>query len=134
MVIGDTIAGVLPELQAQAESLMRDVCEIREPGTREFDRNAEVEVRVIGSLIYSGKCRWRREKQQARVEASAEQQVTTVSGIVSVPVHVSVAADYVVTLTDSADGQIVGEPLTVTDVETGTHLTARRIHAIANLG
>lgn len=52
----------------------------------------------------------------------------------SVPVHVSVAADYVVTLTDSADGQIVGEPLTVTDVETGTHLTARRIHAIANLG
>lgn len=134
MVIGDTIAGVLPELQAQAESLMRDVCEIREPGTREFDRNAEVEVEAPGSLVYSGKCRWRREKQQARVEDAAEQQVTTVGGIVSVPVHVLVATDYVVTLTASADLQIVGEPLTVTDVDTGTHLTARRIHVIANLG
>ena len=27
-VIGDTIAGILPELQAQAENLMRDVCTI----------------------------------------------------------------------------------------------------------
>ena len=51
MVIGDTIAGILPELQAQAENLMRDVCTIsRVTGTTE-DGGFTIEVNVdVGTL------------------------------------------------------------------------------------
>ena len=62
MVIGDTIAGVLPELQAQAENLMRDVCTIsRVTGTTEDGDGREIPDRTViyGPAVepHKGKCK-----------------------------------------------------------------------------
>ena len=57
MVIGDTIAGVLPELWAQAESMMADMCTIsRVTGTTEDVDGREIPDRTV---IYgpAGKCK-----------------------------------------------------------------------------
>lgn len=55
MVIGDTIASALPEMQAQAVSLMRDTCIIsRVTGTTLDGDGREVPARAT---IYSGRCK-----------------------------------------------------------------------------
>lgn len=59
-MLGDDIAQALPELQAHAESMMRDTCVVeRDTGETTLDPDSLEEVPVF-ETVYEGKCRVQR--------------------------------------------------------------------------
>jgi hypothetical protein len=134
----------LAELQAEAESRMRDSCTIRARGTStgDVDPVTGVEVTVPGALLYSGKCRLRMSGMVSGSSSSqvAGDQVTVSSPVLSIPVSApripvsSIVEITGVPLDDPAGHLRLGLRAPVTGLVLGTDMTAQRVTVEAVTG
>jgi hypothetical protein len=139
--LGQDIAAALPELRAQAESLMQDACTITVPGegrgpwndeTGTYDPPAPV-------TLYSGKCRVRQPNTSGNTADAGEATFSVsdrivsiplsgsgyASGVVGIPVHATVTMTAVSPVGDPA---MVGKAFTyLSPASQQTHPTARRM-------
>lgn len=126
-MIGDDIAAALPELRAEAESLMQDACVIERESGSVMDP-VTFEERPSWSLVYAGPCRVK-VTSSAPVEGAGRTYVIT-DALLQLPVgDVRFLDNDRVTVTAAAyDADLVGVVLTVTSREVRTHATMRRLH------
>ena len=129
MVIGDDIAAALPELRAQAESLMRDSCVVERRTGRVMD-DATLEYVDSWSRVYEGRCRVQVAATQPAEEVVGGRAFVVTDAVVQLPVGpVDFADDDRVTVTFTAyDPALVGVVLSVTSREVKTHPVMRRLH------
>lgn len=131
-MLGQEIEAVLPELRAQAESLMVDTCRITADGEGEGDWNDangtyDQPERVT---VYEGKCRLRRPSAAPRDADSGEALWSVDDYVLSLPVEGSedVADGHAVEMVSSSlDAAVVGLELTVAGGHWQSHSTARRV-------
>ena len=129
MVIGDDIAAALPELRAQAESLMRDSCVVERRTGRVMD-DTSLEYVDSWSRVYEGRCRVQVAATQPAEEVVGGRAFVVTDAVVQLPVGpVDFADDDRVTVTSTAyDPALVGVVLSVTSREVKTHPVMRRLH------
>ena len=129
MSINAAIAGRLPYLQRQAESMMTDTCTIVREGTPTFDPTTG-KYTTPTSPIYSGKCRIRTRGKFLRdrpVEAG-DTEVILWPYTVSIPVTApAIEVLDVVTVTAAADAALVDVQMHVRISGHATAATARRL-------
>lgn len=130
MTLGAAIAGALPRLQAEAESMMTDSCVITRPGEPVFNDTTGQYTTPAGPTVYSGKCRIRVRSlgflrdRQAEV---GEMEATMWPYIVSVPLSAGdIRVQDLVTVT-AADALLEGVTLRVKIASAGTSTTARKL-------
>lgn len=104
-----------------ATATMTATCTIGRAGPGTYDPVTMQYGDNTSTLIYSGPCR---VQQRTSAETTADvvgQQVTTRSYLVAVQYDAGqVEVDDIVTVTDSADAQLTGRRLRVTDVQYGS--------------
>ena len=130
-MIGDDIAAALPELRAQAESMMQDRCAITMPGAR-------VWVDVSGTysttpaVLYAGQCRVQRPSAADRPASAGEAGYVLGDVVVSLPVTApAVPVGAAVTVTESAhDPMLSGSVFSVLGPHRKTYATARRYECV----
>lgn len=127
-MIGDDLAAVLPELRAQAESMMRDTCVITAEVAGGWNDDTGTYDEPTQTTIYSGKCRLRMPRAAgARVESGAATWAVD-DGVLSLPVDGSQAVTAghvaVVTLSNDPLGTV---RVTVQATHAQTDSTARRL-------
>lgn len=125
-MLGGDLASALPALRAQSESLMVDAgtLERRAGSTTDATTGARVDT---WAAYWSGPMRVRVAVQGQSVQAGG-QDVEVSRPQVQIPTSApaTVAGDRVV-LSAAADASLVGVPLYVQHVQTGTHLVMRRL-------
>lgn len=128
-MIGDEVAAALPQLQAQAESLMTDHLLVQVLGKAQFDPASGGSSRPVLSIPYDGPGRVRVERQEA-VQDVADDSVTVQRFLVSVPVDVTtVRKGHQVTVAASRDAGMVGQVLYIKAVQGGSQVVQRRFVA-----
>lgn len=128
-MLTDDIAAALPELRAQAESLMVDTCAITRPGGRgEYDPDTHTYGAATDTTVYTGACRVRADLDPGDVDFGGG-PVTLTTALVSIPIDADqVLQGDTVTITAAVnDPQLVGRTFTVRAVLAQTHATARRL-------
>lgn len=75
-VIGDDIAAALPELRAQAESMMRTPCEVKRGETSGHDDDGRPTT-TYGETVWAGMCQVPRALSASEETGGAETLVTT---------------------------------------------------------
>ena len=138
-MIGAEIAAALPQLRAEAESLMRDTCMITRidpDGTPVFNSDTGLYVDPLPLTVYTGKCRVKGNARFDHVVQAGGQPVTLYRFAVSVPVgSITFKVDDIVHVTASAlDPAMVGLNLRVRQPEFGSQITARRLGCEENAG
>lgn len=137
-MIGDDIAAALPELRAQAESLMTTPCEIREPGSRQYNPETDTEQYVPGALVWppAGETGWChiRQGNQPVVVVAGGQQVTEQGYLCTVPHDAVFNAGHILKITGGDDPYLVGRSLTIETIHGRTWRVQRRFLALDNLG
>jgi hypothetical protein len=126
--LGDDIAAALPELRAQAESLMVDTVKVeRETGTTPDPVTLE-EV-PIWETVYEGKGRWQRPDTVAAEKVAGEVEFGLNRTTIQLPMSaVGIVRGYRATCTVSAyDPDLPGTKATVLAVPNKTHATMRRL-------
>jgi hypothetical protein len=128
-MLGDAIAAALPEMRAEAESLMVDSCTITRGGSA---TTIDEDTGVVGSgsatTVYFGKCRLQTRNVQPNTTAAGETEYSLLAYVLQVPMSVvGVAIGDVVTVTGTLDDDLDARRFTVTGVVHKTHLTARRL-------
>ena len=132
MSIGGAIAGALPLLRRQAESMMVDTCTItRASGPPTFDAVTGVYTDPTPTTVYTGKCRVRTRSlgflRNREVEAG-ERETVIWPYMVMVPVtDADVQVLDKVTVTASQDPALVGVTLRVRTAQLATNATARKL-------
>ena len=93
--LGAAIAGALPGMRAEAESMMRDSCAITRPGGGETWDDATGGY-LPGSTVtlYSGRCRIRRPNVAEREASAGDTDRTLMGAVVSIPVGGTTAVSY----------------------------------------
>lgn len=134
MTLASAVTDVLPTLRAEAEAAMPDTCTItRSGGEPVFDPNTGTYTPAAPSTVYTGRCRVQAKADE--VVAAGDQPVTLRRFTASLPVATSgIEVDDVLTVTDSADADLVGLSLRVVDAKSGTWLVARRLTLEHNAG
>ena len=100
-MIGDILAGVVPFLREQAESLMLDTCTITRPGPPATDPNTG-DVTNTPTTVYTGKCKVQSKDSATATPEAGEHTFTVVSRQVHIPANAADVQDGdVVTLTAS---------------------------------
>jgi len=84
-MLGDAIGAMLPELRAQAESMMVDTVQVIRPTGSTTDSETGV-VTTDGTVVYRGKARWKAPRNQAATDEVGTAQVTSTSGELHMPV------------------------------------------------
>ena len=134
MNLGDDIAAALPELRAQAESMMRDSCTIRAPGTAgAWDEATGTYAVVPGVVLYAGHARVRRPNTAEREATAGEADWTVLGAVVSIPVGVDtdVPVKAVVTVDHCEhDPALTSRVFTVVGPHSQSHGTARRLRCV----
>jgi hypothetical protein len=129
-MIGHDVARVLPELRAQAESLMVDACIVTAGGGAPTwdDANGQWDA-PASSTVYEGKCRVQTTLTAEGKPDAGEREWTVQSLAVAVPMSVvGVGIGDIVTVTASEfDPDLVGRVFTVAALAHKTHMTARRL-------
>jgi hypothetical protein len=111
----------------RAESLMTDECRLFRRGAAVWDPVAGVDT-FPETALYTGRCRVRPSGTQASGQESSGSELAVFPFTVSVPLSVTdVGLGDLVEVTGSSDGRLVGRVLRVEGVESGTHITARRL-------
>lgn len=130
-MLGHDIAAALPDLRAQAESLMVDACTITGGGGEPaWDDSAGEWTTSAGSTVYAGKCRVQVPNVAEQNADAGEREWTIQAAIVSLPVAGSEAVQvgHVITITDCPwDVSLEGVTFRVTAEHRKTHATARRL-------
>ncbi len=121
-MIGDDIAQALPELQAQAESMMTESCVIKRPDGTTTNGDGEVVTAYESTPVYSGPCRVRSRASSASEEVGGGETLTATRSEVHVPVS---AGDVFL----PSDAVFFGDVLTYRVVEghDATYQTAIRL-------
>ncbi len=132
MSLGAAIAGALPGMRAEAESMMRDSCVVRDPSAASQTWNESTGTYVTGAapIVYSGKCRVRDASPSPGDVAAGEAAWTVRRVIVHLPVEGSgaVRQGHTVTVTHCPnDSAMVGLTATVAAFHAQTNSTARRL-------
>jgi len=126
--LGTDLAAALPELRAQAESMMLDTCTITR-SVRTWDEGTASWVDAP-TTVYTGACEVKAENVQA-AEADAQGQLLIVQSLIlklPVAASVDVAPGDVATLTVCRfDPQLVGKRLRVGASHHQSFATARRL-------
>lgn len=133
--IGDAISQALPDLRAQAESMMTEHCVIERPTGTQYDPASHRD-ESTWQPVYTGRCHL-----QPVSAASAEltelvgQQINSLTHHGTVPLSVTdLQADDRLTITASDDPAQIGRRYTLTAVQSGSHAVARRFTATENQG
>lgn len=130
VTLGDDIAAVLPELRAQAESMMVDTCRITHPGASVWDDETGTYTPGEPVTVYEGKCRLRRPAPAPQSTDAGETEWAVDVLVLSLPIAGSedVADGNTVTMLTSAnDPAMVGLELSVQGGHWQTNSTARRL-------
>lgn len=127
-----TAAATILAGQAFAEQTMSDTCTITgPPGTPVFNATTGAYTTPAGATLYTGKCRVKPQNVMDRTVTAGDRPVQVWPYTVSVPMSATgIPVDAVVTVTASADEDLVGQVLIVKDVTRGTNVTARRLGCI----
>jgi hypothetical protein len=128
--LNDAVAAALPELRAQAESLMVDTCRITAAGAPVWDDANGVYTDGPATTVYEGKCRLRRPSAGPQDTDAGEAGWSVDTYILSLPVVGSEAVSdghAVVMLTSANDPAAVGLELTVSGGHWQSQSTARRV-------
>ena len=125
----DDVAHALPELRAQAESLMTSTCTIRESATGEPVTGPDGEVTFPpGAVVYSGPCRIRPVSPQGRSVEAGGGEMFAFDYLVSVPfVATGIREGMPLHIDASPDPAAVGLDLEIQQVARGDNITARRL-------
>lgn len=127
-MIGDDIAAGLAAIQAEAESLLVDVCNLQRKSGTTTDPTSDMVSDVWTSYRTGIACRVRAASLQPRESVAGAQYVTAVSAVVSVSMSIDdVRIDDRVMVTESRDPSLIGVPLYVRGVPRGSQLTLRRL-------
>ena len=129
MTLADDIAAALPELRAQAESMMVDACLITSAGEPVWDDATGTYLPPTLTTVYEGKCRVR-NANPAPQSADAGEAMWAVDLIVlSLPVSGSeaVADGHEVTFTAARDSALLSVTAVVQAGHVQTNSTARRL-------
>jgi len=140
-MIGDDLSAALPELRAQAESLMQDACTVTVPGEGRgpWNDDAGTYDPPPAVTLYAGKCRVRQPNTGGN-EADAGETTFNVSdrivslpmsgdgyaaGITGIPVGATVT---IAAVSPVSDPFMVGKTFTyLSPASQQTHSTARRL-------
>ncbi len=134
MSLGAAIAGALPGLRAQAESMMRDTCTITRPGAQTWDDAAGAYTTGGAPVqLYAGPCRVRRPNLAEREALAGDADWTLAGAVVSIPVDGTTddllgATVHVVGC--EMDPALTGRDLTVTGPHSQSQATARRLRCV----
>jgi hypothetical protein len=118
-MIGDDLAEVLPELRAEALSMMRDTCDVDRPRlgpdgkpVRTMDPDTLEYVDVFDPVVVDGACRVKPAEMQANPTTVGEMEFTTAQHVVWRPIDATVyrEGDRV---TMKAVDPVVGDPALV---------------------
>lgn len=133
MILGDEITAVLPELRAQANSLMEDTCTITVPGVGEgvYDEATNTTTPPAPVQIYAGPARIQIAQLSSDKPLVAVDQLTVVQHIISIPVGAAVVPKAArITIKASAhDPANVGRVFTVRAVLHKSQATALKMQA-----
>lgn len=128
-MLGEDVAAFLPELRAQAESLMTAACAITRSGPLTWNPSTlQHESSTVS--VYTGKCRVKRGGAQGSAETVADQTLTESAYAVHLPVVGSegILVGDVVTITACPDdAEMVGRVFTVEASPAYSQGTARRV-------
>lgn len=123
VLIGDAAA----RGRERAESLMQDTCRVVRRGEVTWNPVTQTET-TAETELYAGACRIRPAGTQAGGNESSGSQLAVFPYVVSVPFSVTgVGLGDVVKVVTSADANLTGKSLRVEGVESGTHISARRL-------
>jgi hypothetical protein len=128
-MIGDDIAAVLPELRAQAESMMRDTVKV-ERDTGEFTRDpVTLEDTPVFATVYEGKGRWQRPDTVAAETVAGEVEFGINRVVVQLPMSATgvLRGDRATCVASAFDPDLVGAKATVLGVPNKSHATMRRL-------
>jgi len=128
LTLGEDLAAVLPELRAEAESLMLDSCTIVRPGDPVTDPNTGV-VTPGGSTVYTGKVKIQTyEAQESNPEAGGA-TFTVQRYALHIPVgsYQPAVGDVASITTAALDPNMVGRSYRVTALLHKTLATAYRL-------
>jgi len=126
-MLGADLAASLPELQAQAESLLIDRCIIERPSGWTVDP-VTAEQSPTWAMVASGvPCRLRPGSALPLGMAVAGQEAAGTRPTLAVPLSTDVHVGDRCTVTASRDASLVGVALFVDGVPRGPHLALRRL-------
>jgi hypothetical protein len=127
MTLADDVVGILPELRAQAMSLMLDQCTIARPGESVTDPDTGV-VTNGSTLVYSGRCKVQSKDSATSSPEAGGHSFTVVSRQVHIPAEsADVRDDDVVTITAARAPQLVGKVYRVDGFTPDSYDTAFRL-------
>lgn len=129
-MLADDVAHVLPELRAQAESLMTSTCTITaEPTEYVTDPDTGEVAETPGEVMYQGRCRIKPAAQWGRQAEAGGEQVLPTTYLISVPYAATGIERGAIVLVDtSPDPWLIGRRFEVRfSPMAGDHLTARRL-------
>jgi hypothetical protein len=116
----------LASMRATVESMLPDRCTIRQPGSTAFD--AGTYTSTTGAVVYEGPCRVHPQGRSDAVVQAGEEPVTQRTYDVTLPSSASgIEVDHVLTVTESADPDLVGRPLRVRDAKVASVHVQRRL-------
>ena len=128
MLLGDAIAAALPELRAQALSMMTDRCIIREPDAWPDEVLTEGTVAWMYAGTEQLPCRIKTTDTMPQTVTVGGQTVPTLRLRVSLPIEIVPVKDQVVTIISAvSDPALAGRRFDVQISEVGSQLTARRV-------
>lgn len=129
MSLGSDIDAALPELRAQAQSMMHSRVLIRRQSGETWDEESGTNLPQWED-IYSGPARFRFPNSQPQEGDAAGERVVDQTPTLSLPVETSGAVqvdDVATVIQNTFDPAMVGLQLRVTGAHFQTHSTARRL-------
>lgn len=127
-MIGEILAGMVPFLREQAESLMLETCTVQRPGAPVTDPNTG-SVTPSLTLIYAGKCKVQQSMAQSSNPTAGSHSFTVQSTRWDTPVSAGpFLVDDVVTMTSGTlDPQLIGRVYRVVELFHKSGATAQRV-------
>ena len=129
-MLGYDVAATLPELRAQAESLMVDACIIdRLTGQSAPDPTTGVVAPTYGAAFYTGRCRLQDAVTASDSANAGEHEFTVLGRILQLPVDATAyrVGDRVRITASALDPALVGSVLSVRSWKPKSHATMRRL-------
>ena len=128
MSLGESVASVLPDLRAHAESLMTDTIRL-ESVTGETEDPTTLETVYTYETVYEGPGRWQRPDTQASETVAGEVEYGVNRVTVQLPISVTVAArgQRATCVESPTDPANEGATATCLTVASKTHATMRRL-------
>ena len=126
-MLGDDLAAALPELRAQAESMMLDTVTITRPGGTVTAEDGTVT--TPAPVVYQGRARWKPPTTSATQSEVGAAIIVTTPGEVHIPVgaYVPEPGDIIECAASVFDPSLVGRRTVVRSRFGGSLVTAYRI-------